>query len=518
MRSKQWITTFVGLSLGAMCYGMAPSVVSANDDQESQTRRAFLDILKHAQPAPMGSSLQTDTNKVQTPSIEDRSSEGFNPTTGERTIIPPVFELQDERDEMREMPAEPGRRPVNSNSGNRTTVPLFLEEYIEVHEGSKAKQLATATRPGPLLNTLRFPWQTIFKLLMRFEVNGRDFFYSCSAAAVDEFHLITAGHCMFNHDPNRDGSNRDATWASEVWAWAAQTDRIDPLDVPDFPYGVAKATYLRSYTAWTQNQNLDHDWGVITLDRRVGNYTGWMGYETSTNVPTLNFSGYPTETPHVPSGNLLQYPGGNRNNVENYSTFVITMDAFTYGGHSGGPVWRYDEDADGRWIQGVNSTSNRVGRANANRLTDDKFDDLILFIRDDENERPPSRRAELIEYAFDTDAKELFTNSARQGGSFRVKYNVFNVGFRRSGSIQVDFYLSANTTISTNDRLVGTQTISNLNSFTFSNPTATLDVPRNLAPGTYYVGWIMSHRGSEYNTDNNTAVITEERLRVRSAR
>lgn len=33
----------------------------------------------------------------------------------------------------------------------------------------------------------------------------------------------------------------------------------------------------------------------------------------------LNFNGYPTETPYVPSGELCQYPGSDAGNVLGYT-------------------------------------------------------------------------------------------------------------------------------------------------------------------------------------------------------
>ena len=53
---------------------------------------------------------------------------------------------------------------------------------------------------------------------------------------------MTAGHCIYNWDPNDDGNTSDRNWANEVWVWAAQSDLQAPHDIPDRPYGAAKVT------------------------------------------------------------------------------------------------------------------------------------------------------------------------------------------------------------------------------------------------------------------------------------
>ena len=75
--------------------------------------------------------------------------------------------------------------------------------------------------------------------------------------------------------------------------WPAHTDIVQPLVIefgafnpngtPDYPYGVAMGTYFETYTSWNISGDFNWDIGWITLDRRLGNYTGWMGRRT---IPT----------------------------------------------------------------------------------------------------------------------------------------------------------------------------------------------------------------------------------------
>ena len=260
---------------------------------------------------------------------------------------------------------------------------------------------ASATHPSPLLDSLVYPWSTIFKLLVRFHVGSTDYYYVCSAFAAGPFHLVTAGHCVFNWDPNGDGQTNDRKWADEIWAWAAQTDQISPSGVPDRPYGQAKMVYMRSYDGWMQLEQFDNDWGVITLDRRDGDHTGWMGRDTAT-ASSVHFSGYPVQLPYVPSGTLVQYSGFDVGNVLGYSCCRINLNAFIYGGHSGGPSWRVDDATGDAFVEGIHSTSNRSGSATDTYLNAQKRADLLSFQSDDETTRPPVAEADLTEYQFDT--------------------------------------------------------------------------------------------------------------------
>jgi len=369
--------------------------------------------------------------------------------------------------------------------------------------------------PAPIFDTSQFPFRTVHKLLLRYRVGGLDYFFVCSATAVSEFHLLTTGNCIYNHDPNGDGFTSDQRFADEVWAWAGQTDRIDPLQVEDFPFGLAKGTFFRVPNGWINNQDLNDDWALITLSRRVGAHTGWMGRETDVQTSTLESTGYPVEVPFVPAGNLLQYHSSEANNVSAYFPGRIGFDALIYGGHSGGPVWR--ENGGNHFLQGIISTTDRSGNAEATRLRASMLNDINGFITDDEFARPPIPHPDLIEYLLETGQKDLLTGIAAPGQLFDVEYNVFNVGHAPTGTITVDFYLSDNNFISTFDTHVERIQAGNLDPFFFFRDTVSLTVPPHLPAGTYWVGWIMQAAAAEPSSFDNTAVIDSKTLLVSPA-
>jgi len=390
------------------------------------------------------------------------------------------------------------------------------EDQAAAAAAAGGAQRGAVADPVAVLDTSTFPFRTVHKLLMRFQVGGLDYFFVCSATAVGEFHLLTTGNCIYNHDPNGDGNTSDQRFVEEVWAWAGQTDRIDPLRVEDFPFGLARGTFFRVPNGWINNQNLDDDWALITLDRRVGAHTGWMARETGVEAATLESTGYPAEPPFVPPGNMWQFHSAGPGNVVSYLPGRILFDALTFGGHSGGPVWR--TSGGNRFLQGILSSSDRAGNSQATRLRAGMLDDINGFINDDEFNRPPTPVPDLIEYLLEENRKNLLTDVAAPGDTFEVEYNVFNAGHAPSGPITVDFYLSTNNFISSFDIPVSSISAGSLDPFFFFTDTVELTVPANLPAGVYWAGWIMRAPSAfEPNTFDNSAVIDTRTLLVTAA-
>lgn len=505
--------------------GLCPVAFAAQEGDDENSRRELeglelLHILRTAPAPPL--PPETIYSDAESRSPEHRSLVGHDPATGETGTAQPG--AAGEAGESLHHPQQLPQLLWDEDQGRFVEPAAPLSPWASP-EGSGDEEVAgSCTPPSPNLFTHDYPWSTVYKLLMRFNSGGVDYYYVCSAASMGSFHLITAGHCIYNHDPNGDGSTADADWADEVWAWAAQTDLVNPFygqpGDADWPYSFAKSVYMRTYNGWINSADFNHDMGYVTLDRRDGDHTGWMGREANVAASSLNFNGYPSETPYVIPGERRQHPGYDPGNVTSTTTYRINMCAYTYGGHSGGPVWRYLDP--NRWIQGVNSTSNRSGSASATRIDTGKFNDITNVMAMDETDRPPLSRPDLAENVFTTvdDLKDLLTNSVAQGGSFQVEYNVLNAGFAASGTVTVNFYLSTNNVISTGDTFIGSRTLSSIAPWTFTNPTTTLTA--NVAPGTYYLGWIVSGTVAEYGGDllcngvpcTNVAVIADETLTV----
>ena len=363
--------------------------------------------------------------------------------------------------------------------------------------GSAQPRQVEATPPSPSYYVRDFPWNTIVKLLMRFG----SYWYVCTGDGFDGFHLLTAGHCVYNFDPNDDGDTSDQQWADEIWAFPAQTDLVGPFGEADHPYGEAYVTYMRSWSCWTVDADWDCDFGFLTLDRSLGDRIGWMGRGWGIEEPNLNFSGYPVETPYVPPNTLVQYPGYDPGNAHDYTDYRIPMYAYTYGGHSGGPVWQY---IDGnRYILGVNSTSDRVGNAEATRYTTDEETYFTSSSTEDLTTRPPQIFADMGEetYHYEDVLKALWTPVVGRRGLVDFRFNVANFGWYDSGTVTVDFWACYDTNVNPFSCLY-------LDSLAFGgafgpNTYGTYDwevrLPDYVTPyPSYYVGWTISASNLEY--------------------
>lgn len=134
-------------------------------------------------------------------------------------------------------------------------------------------------------NTETFPWRSVCKLFSTFPDGAIG---GCSGSIIgcpDDhgYHVLTAGHCVYSHDHG---------------GWATSVKVVPGLNDDYMPYNYAWATQLRSYTGWTVDRDHRHDWALLTLDRNVGDFTGWMGRKTadlddSVYTGALNLADYP---------------------------------------------------------------------------------------------------------------------------------------------------------------------------------------------------------------------------------
>lgn len=473
----------------ALAFGLAPFAIAdeENADQLEAESIRLQQILQSAKPAP--NPLGPTYSSIDSLSAEHRRTVEFDPVTRSEKI-------------------SPARSIKEGLVRDEPFIPVqAMMSQPEMEDGGFPGKGISPTPPSPLLGTNVTPYNTVYKMLMRFNTGGVDYFYVCTGWASNQFQVVTAGHCIYNWDPNDDGNTSDKMWANEVWLYAGQTDRVLPtgaaFSAADRIYGPNKMTYMRSYTGWTGSQNHDHDWGVVTLDRRMGNRVGWMGRESSVGN-SLNFTGYPSETPYVPANTLVQYKGYDANNVDSSDSNRIYLDAFIYGGHSGGPSWRYDSGTGSRYVEGIHSTSDRVGSATDTRLTEGKRDDINTYATEDESARPPVSRAELAEYALDGgDYKGFTPTSAGRGDTIDIELNVFNIGWADATSVKFDIYASTNDYVSQNDTLMGSVTYGTLGPWSlWSGFSREVTIPSSLGGGNHYIGWIVSTTANEYGGDN----------------
>lgn len=392
----------------------------------------------------------------------------------------------------------PSQLSVNSTEDNQTSIPPYQGLLPTSDDTSGAESVIGTDGRSQITATTNFPWRTIVKLLVTFPsgVSG-----GCSGALIDDYHVLTAGHCMH---------------MVPFGGWADSIQVVPGYDDGDMPYYYAWSTDLRSYTGWTQDQNDQHDWGLITLDRNIGSFTGWMGRQTdspdsSIYNGSMNIAGYPDD---LCSGECLYFDADNTYQTNEFNHWYY-MD--TFGGQSGAPVWRYD--GTNRYILTVHayglygSPPNSIAN-HGTRLNQDKYDRIPTWIGADS---APTDRPDLID---DGQLYSGFSPTTVTAGSttFSAYNDVRNTGTASSGGFYVSYYASTNTTITTFDYLIGTQYVSSIDAFNWKDANWSGTFPSGIPAGTYWVGWIIDSGSNvtEFDEDNNVAYKSSYKLTVNS--
>jgi V8-like Glu-specific endopeptidase len=175
-------------------------------------------------------------------------------------------------------------------------------------------------------DTTIYPWRAVCKVIVTFPSGNS---YVGSRTLIGAKYVLTAGHVVNLED--------EGGWASSV--------RVIPgLDGTYQPYGDAWGIRLRSYTGWTEDGSSNHDFALITLDRNIGNSTGYLGY-MATDAPccfsidpiltwTGHISGYPADK----EGGLGQYYHSKQ--LGSASLYLLYYSIDTSGGQSGSGVFK----------------------------------------------------------------------------------------------------------------------------------------------------------------------------------
>jgi V8-like Glu-specific endopeptidase len=219
-----------------------------------------------------------------------------------------------------------------------------------------------------------YPYTAIVELQATFP-DGKS--YVGSGAMVDSFHVLTAGHVVYS---SRDGG------------FARQIEAIPELNGHAEPFGVAYATYERTFNAFINYDRAhpgrtgigDQDIGLITLNRNIGYQTSWLTYGYDNNNADfapgaiLNTVGYPAGGGY--NGRQLERSYGPIAGLSSDGSAIEYRQSSiaTYGGQSGSPVYRYIAATNSRVIYAVHVAGS--GTANSlnfgTRITQSIFNTL----------------------------------------------------------------------------------------------------------------------------------------------
>ncbi|MBN3888223.1 MAG: trypsin-like serine protease [Nostoc sp. JL31] len=355
-------------------------------------------------------------------------------------------------------------------------------------------------------NTTTFPFSAIGKMRIRWKGpdgvidTADDIIVNGSSAMIDSYHFLTAGHCVYD--------TRYGGWADKIEVMlGSKGNIIAGTNRADYEYySEAKSVYTRSFEGWTQgdqtkSETFQYDIGLVTLDRNIGNFTGWFNYGYDDNLSSgtlMNVTGYPSD----------KFDSNSDGKFDNYDMWTqsgkitSTTDSIfrsneldILNGNSGGPLWLNNSNTNKPTIYGIASnetTSNQTPLYNEfARITSTRYNEIQNWINEDTATRKPTDKADLVDSDvwFNTTLGSFSNNTIKNGENFSITVYPRNNGTAPTGNFSVSFYASTDTNVTNSigsHYLIGNTTISSINPFN-SGTAAWNGAFPNIPIGNYYV-------------------------------
>ena len=208
--------------------------------------------------------------------------------------------------------------------GFKTTIVEYVAEEKSRRADDENSRVNTIRRQNPHAESgevakVKYPQDVAklrrgVKLFMKFGLSWG----GCSGSMVSDFHVLTAGYCV--HDQSNG-------WVSSILVVPSMTDNVipkgDDRDNIDQYYGHAYAANVCCLNGWVVDEDFDHDIAIITLDRKIGQYTGYFPKTTSTPQTGWSYSvGYPGWSPY---DGMFMY-------VVSSTTYMVLINHAAWGG------------------------------------------------------------------------------------------------------------------------------------------------------------------------------------------
>jgi glutamyl endopeptidase len=357
MKTNHWAARVAALAILATLSRTAPVAAANLTPEESETMTAPL--------APNDPRAQTDPAQMELP--EMRAELALSRKRISRRAARQVVEhdLQSGRTTMvknhRRGNQPPGGGQEYSGSAAQGPGSSESDQALGATRAESSAEVVWGTDDRVRITaTTSYPWRAHTKLNVTFP-NGKS--YMCSGSLIAAKYVITAGHCTH--------SGGDGGWATRV-------EVIPGYDNGYRPFGTAYATRIRSDNGWTTYRLPEYDFAVLTLDRSIGNSTGWLGYAapsiTDLYSYAANISGYPADK----CGGACQYYDFDPISWVLATTIYYNTD--TFGGHSGSSVYSFING--GRYVVAVHrgTCSGRLDKNCGVRLTGDRTSRIAGWI------------------------------------------------------------------------------------------------------------------------------------------
>ena len=202
---------------------------------------------------------------------------------------------------------------------------------------------ATFGKPGPapesvigtderrqVTDTQAYPWRALASLLIVARDNSR---WVGTGWFISPRTLVTAGHCVFIHNPEQ----------PHLHGWVKSISVMPGRNAASLPFDAVTSTDFKSVDGWTVDGRTDLDYGAIIIPTPLGDRVGTIGFGKFTDdqlrAMEVHVAGYPSDKD---VGTLWH----DRRGVANVDATKVFYDHDTAGGQSGAPVWHVNSAGD----------------------------------------------------------------------------------------------------------------------------------------------------------------------------
>jgi V8-like Glu-specific endopeptidase len=193
-----------------------------------------------------------------------------------------------------------------------------------------------------IANTKIYPFSAIGYLESK-DTKGQ--YESCSATLIGPKTVLTAAHCLYNHDTGN--------WQDDMF-FVPGLNGSTAADAPFGGYEYEDAYVVQGYIDNYQGfygSVLPWDLGIVTLKEPIGENLGYLGFANYDELGDFvaNIVGYPGDKP---GGTMWRATC--QVLAENIGDGWFQYDCDTFPGSSGSAVYAYDETIKARVVVGVN--------------------------------------------------------------------------------------------------------------------------------------------------------------------